>query len=215
MSTGARPFAQGALHIAKGDVAFLTQTIMGGLLGPGYTPAYDTHEFWNQIVANQADDADTGYPAGGVVIGNKALTVVAASSLSAWTAATAYVPGDFRRPTSPNGHGYRCVVGGTSGSSQPTWPTGSGREVDDNGVIWVESGTAFVKYDVTADIVITPVDFETGPSPIRYMAIFKAGTAGVNDYLLGLLDFGASYEPVGTLTIKPADIGLIVTYLNT
>lgn len=33
---------------------------------------------------------------------------------------------------------YRCTVKGTSGNVQPTWPTGTGSTVGDNGITWTE-----------------------------------------------------------------------------
>lgn len=45
-------------------------------------------------------------------------------------------------PASPqNGHYYKCVAAGTSGTAPPAnWPTGSGATVTDGGVTWKESG---------------------------------------------------------------------------
>jgi len=57
-----------------------------------------------------------------------------------WAADTSYSEGDIKIPTSRNGHRYRVTVGGTSGSSEPTWPTTSGATVTDNEVTWEEYG---------------------------------------------------------------------------
>jgi|MDSZ01.2.fsa_nt_gb phage-related protein len=42
-----------------------------------------------------------------------------------WTASTAFSVGDVRRPTVSYGTGlwFRCIQAGTSGTSEPTWPT--------------------------------------------------------------------------------------------
>lgn len=55
---------------------------------------------------------------------------------SAWAASTAYSVGDYVIPTTANGHIYKCTVAGTSGSSEPVWPTTDGNIVVDGGVTW-------------------------------------------------------------------------------
>lgn len=53
----------------------------------------------------------------------------------AWATATAYMVGDFRRPTVANGFRYEvtAIAGtGTSGGTEPTWPTIIGDTVIDN-----------------------------------------------------------------------------------
>ncbi len=54
-----------------------------------------------------------------------------------WVAGTAYVLLDYVQPTSPNNNfTYRCTTAGTSGGSEPTFPTTAGGTVNDNGVVW-------------------------------------------------------------------------------
>lgn len=60
-------------------------------------------------------------------------------SPSSWVASTAYAVDDLVQPTTPNGHFYKCTVAGTSGSSEPTWPT-DGTTVTDGGVTWEDVG---------------------------------------------------------------------------
>lgn len=58
-----------------------------------------------------------------------------------WAAATVYVAGTLRAPTTGNGFRYRVTVGGTSAAvTEPTWPTTVGTTVVDNGVTWVCDG---------------------------------------------------------------------------
>lgn len=62
----------------------------------------------------------------------------------AWQATTAYTyreprdaaSGSVVRPTSQNGYHYKCTVAGTSGASEPTWPTTPGGTVVDGTVTW-------------------------------------------------------------------------------
>jgi len=55
-----------------------------------------------------------------------------------WQATFAYTSGDTVLPTTPNGRMYRCSTSGTSGGSQPTWPTTPGGTVADGSAVWTE-----------------------------------------------------------------------------
>src|SRR5690606_35853587 len=58
---------------------------------------------------------------------------------SDWTASTAVSPGDAVIPTAnaiQTGLRYVCTSGGTTGTTEPSWPTAVGGTVDDNGVVW-------------------------------------------------------------------------------
>ena len=57
--------------------------------------------------------------------------------MTAWAATTAYSVGDCRQPTTPNTYRYEVTTAGTSGGSEPTWPTGGvGSTVVDGTVVW-------------------------------------------------------------------------------
>lgn len=74
---------------------------------------------------------------------------------SQWQASTAYTVDDIVVPTTHNGYRYKCTSAGTSGSTEPTWPTTIGNTVVDNGVTWeCDNGIwpASANYD-TNDIV--------------------------------------------------------------
>jgi hypothetical protein len=62
-----------------------------------------------------------------------------APSYSGWASATSYPVGTIITPTTPNGTFFTALIGGTSGGSQPTWPS-IGGTVTDNGILWVYSG---------------------------------------------------------------------------
>lgn len=55
---------------------------------------------------------------------------------STWTASTAYASGAYVLPTVANHYYYVANPGGTSGASQPTWPTSVGASVSDGSVTW-------------------------------------------------------------------------------
>lgn len=63
----------------------------------------------------------------------------AATVYTAWQATHAYVVGDQRRPTVANGHFYQASVAGTSGSSQPTFPSDGGSVIDGT-LVWEDQG---------------------------------------------------------------------------
>jgi len=58
----------------------------------------------------------------------------------AWQALTAYALDVVVVPTVANGHKYKCTAPGTSGATEPAWPTGSGATVADATVTWTEYG---------------------------------------------------------------------------
>jgi len=53
-----------------------------------------------------------------------------------WQATTAYVVDNVVTPTIVDGKALKCTVAGTSGSTEPTWPTVIGNTVVDGGVTW-------------------------------------------------------------------------------
>jgi len=53
-----------------------------------------------------------------------------------WQASTTYNVGDVVRPTTRNGFVYVCTVAGTTGSSEPSWPTNAGDTITDNEITW-------------------------------------------------------------------------------
>jgi hypothetical protein len=72
---------------------------------------------------------------------------------STWVAATAYTFGQIVQPTTRNGHKYRCIVGGTSGSTEPSWLKGQGLTLSDGSsspaLTWEENGPEFSNvYDI-------------------------------------------------------------------
>lgn len=53
-----------------------------------------------------------------------------------WETARAFVLGARRHPVTPNGYVYVCTQAGTTGGSEPAWPTTIGTEVTDNTAKW-------------------------------------------------------------------------------
>jgi len=68
---------------------------------------------------------------------------------STWQASTAYSLGALVSPTTYNGHKYECTTAGTSGTTEPTWPTVNGNTVTDGTVVWTCRGINLYRQKVT------------------------------------------------------------------
>ncbi len=73
-----------------------------------------------------------------------------------WQASTSYNVGDYVRPSTDNGYSYECITAGTSGDTEPTWPTNLGDTVTDGTVVWqcVEmrgNNNIFIGYDIEGE----------------------------------------------------------------
>jgi hypothetical protein len=61
-----------------------------------------------------------------------------------WSPGAGYLLNSLVTPRSSNGHGYICTVAGTSGTTEPAWPTTLGSTVSDGGVTtWKDIGAVF------------------------------------------------------------------------
>lgn len=68
---------------------------------------------------------------------------VSLHTATVWQPNTAYSVGAYVIPSTFNTSGpkrlYRCTTAGTSGSSEPSWPTTEGATVSDGTVVWTEA----------------------------------------------------------------------------
>ena len=71
---------------------------------------------------------------------------------TAWAASTAFSVGDVRRATSSQNSGlvFECTTAGTSGSSEPTWPTDIGGTLTDNTVVWTAISSIYADLSALA-----------------------------------------------------------------
>lgn len=100
-----------------------------------------------------------------------ALQAVAART--AWAASTAYALGDFVRPTSIADGSlfvYECTVAGTSGTTEPTWPTVDGQTVVDGSVTWT------ARQRKTFRAMATGYPQRSGQT-VEWRAVFEDGAA--------------------------------------
>lgn len=183
-----------------GDIDYSANTIKCALLTNGYSPS-DADEFFSVVDANET--SGTGYTAGGATLGTKTAAVVEDQSITAWAGTTAYVEGDIVRPSTANGHIYMCVVAGTTAAGEPTWPTEPREAVTDNTVTWVEVGSAYIK------LSSANVQWANSTITARYAVFYKTGTAGVDDYVIGYIDFGQDESSSdAAFTLQPdSDLG--------
>ena len=73
-----------------------------------------------------------------------------------WQTATSYSLGDVRRAVTDQVTGlfFKCVAAGTSGSSEPPWPTDIGNEVVDGSVTWRAISSVYADLSVLAPSAI-------------------------------------------------------------
>lgn len=69
-----------------------------------------------------------------------------------WVKNTAYKSGYYVSPTSYNGHCYQATSSGTSGSTEPLWPT-NGTAVPDNSTSWKDIGVSCQALAKTAECI--------------------------------------------------------------
>lgn len=62
-----------------------------------------------------------------------------------WPASTLLILSDVYLPTVPNGHKYQVTTAGTTGASEPTWPTTAGGTVVNGGVTFTEIGSTVLQ----------------------------------------------------------------------
>ena len=71
---------------------------------------------------------------------------------TAWAASTGFAVGDVRRATTSQNSGlvFECTTAGTSGSSEPTWPTDIGSTITDNTVVWTAISSIYADLSTLA-----------------------------------------------------------------
>ena len=139
------------------------------------------------------------------------------SVLTAWVATTALTLGVERRPVTSNGYRYQVTTAGTTGATEPTWPTTLGGTVTDGTVVFTCRGTAI--YDAncphSASVVKKAskifsvkndvVRFCATSAPRDWTASSNAGFLGVGIQQTGSINPTALGEYAGNLVVFFSD----------
>ena len=97
-----------------------------------------TKYYWARAVSSAGVKGDFNAASG--VKGTTSLDpdyVMQVLTSSTWKSNTTYYPFQYVRPTVENGFQYAAVDGGTSGSTEPTWPTTINATVNDGTIQWI------------------------------------------------------------------------------
>ncbi len=97
-----------------------------------------TKYYWARAVSDQGVKGDFNAASG--TKGTTSLDpdyVMQVLTSSTWKPNTTYYPFQYVRPTVDNGFQYAAVDGGTSGSTEPTWPTTINATVNDGTIQWI------------------------------------------------------------------------------
>ena len=118
-------------------------------------------------------DAD---PAAFFQLSTTASTVTIGPPGSGWVASSFFSNSTYTFPVAPNGFYYLTEAGGTSGSSEPAFPTVVGATVTDGSVVWTCVGPTAGLVSAT----ITPAMTATLTTDARFICDWKvANSAGV------------------------------------
>ena len=206
-SMTARPYAGGLVTLLSKAENLTSDALKVVLCTASYTPNYDTDTYQSATTAYELSTG-SGYTNGGLTVTSPTVTKTAANSWAqVWAASTAYVAGQYVRPTAGNGYIYFAAVGGTTSASAPTWPTVIGTTVTDGGVTWTCIGRGAVVLSFTSPSWAT---FSAGP--FQYAVLFDStpGTAGTNPLILAWAFGSAQTGGGGTFTITLDPSGALV-----
>lgn len=119
-----------------------------------------------------------------------------------WTASTTYAANDIRKPSQPNRNGYRYKVtaggGGSSGSSEPTWPPEIGATVTDGALTWTCEGMEDTWYGVQSINGTTVVlDREVNSVASDTLGYYRGATETVATYRRETIKVGTMTATAG------------------
>lgn len=107
------------------------------------------------------------------------ITLTPTDTLDDWAATTAYILGNRVEPTTPNTYVYECTTAGTSGGSEPTWPTAAiGDTVVDGTVVWTLVSKRHEITEITLALSAAALDTNVAGDPL---AVATTVTSGVGN----------------------------------
>lgn len=109
-----------------------------------------------------------------------------------WQDGTAYGLGDVVRALVRGDFNFECTTAGTSGGSEPTWPTSAAATVNDGAVVW----TARTARALAATGVVTG-DFTLGAGDVSGRKVGVAEKAGADIFRDGTADHVALLDTAG------------------
>lgn len=108
-------------------------------------------------------------------------------AVTAWAASTAFSVGDIRRATTVQATGlwFRCTTAGTSGSSEPNWPTEAGNTATDGTVEWTAFPSVYEELSVFNPSAIIEMFELRLDSNLHGSSDILRWHSGVNDQVTG------------------------------
>lgn len=109
--------------------------------------------------------------------GVDSVTLTPTDTLDDWAATTAYSEGQMLEPTTPNTYVYRCTTAGTSGGSEPTWPTAAiGDTVADGTCVWTLVGKRHEITEITLALSSEALATNTPGDPLDIATTVTSGS---------------------------------------
>ena len=158
------------------------------------------------FMATNAGTTGTVQPAWNIAFGATTVdgTITWVSVGTGWATGRAYTAGMVVRTTAGFiGFNFKCVTAGTSGATEPKWPTTPGATVADNGAVWQAIG--FYPGSFTA---CNPMQLVLRASGGGETVIAKEGDAVGPSQLSGWGEFIAM-NSAGTVAFRAAVAGLL------
>jgi hypothetical protein len=199
-----------------------TAIFIGSSVSQIYTDSIGTggnNWYWARSVSTSDVRGPFSDPANGITSLDPKYVMKLLTSVK-WAASTVYQPFQYVRPTIKNGFNYLCITGGTSGGSEPAWPTTIDATVNDNGIIWKcrpdgeKVPFAIGLVNGVESVVINQAYIEDASitsAKIGTLAADKISTGTLNADRIGASSITANKLNVTSLDAVSATIGLLRT----
>lgn len=129
--------------------------------------------------------------------GVDSISVSISNATALWAATTAKALDDRVRTSTANGYRYKATVSGTTGSSEPAWPTTIGNTVADGTVTWTCEQKIHEATEVKLATTQSGLTGASAGAPLSLSTQILSGSANAADVWVRLDDATAT---VGTET---------------